>query len=73
MRRAIVAVLLMLSLVAGLEAALAQSTREQPVAFGAPVLVGDWSIRISRVNFDAASVVRKTNQFNDRRRRASAS
>lgn len=65
MRRAIVAVLLMLSLVGGLEAALAQSTREQPVAFGAPVLVGDWAIRISRVNFDAASVVRKTNQFND--------
>ncbi|MFT4037314.1 MAG: hypothetical protein QM692_03965 [Thermomicrobiales bacterium] len=65
MRRAVVTVLLLLVVLTGVEAALAQSTRDEPVAFGAPVLVGDWAIRVSRVNFDAASIVRKTNQFND--------
>ena len=45
--------------------AFAQTTRDEPAPFGAPVMVGDWSIRVSRVQFDADSLILATNQFND--------
>jgi hypothetical protein len=43
----------------------AQATRNDPTPFGTPVMVGDWSVRVSRVQFNADSVVRSVNQFND--------
>lgn len=43
----------------------AQSTRNDPASFGTPVMVGDWSVRVSRVQFNADSVVLAANQFND--------
>lgn len=43
----------------------AQSTRSDPAPFGTAVMVGDWSVRVSRVQFTADSVVLATNQFND--------
>src|SRR3712207_5103603 len=46
-------------------AAFAQTTREDSAAFGTPVMVGDWSIRVSRVQFNADPIVLATNQFND--------
>lgn len=45
--------------------AFAQTTREDPAPFGTPVMVGDWSIRVSRVQFNADPIVLATNQFND--------
>ena len=44
--------------------AFSQTTREDPAPFGTPVMVGDWSIRVSRVQFSADPIVLATNQFN---------
>jgi hypothetical protein len=45
--------------------AFAQDTREDPAPFGTPVMVGDWSVRVSRVQLNADSIVLAANQFND--------
>lgn len=42
-----------------------ESARNRPVAFGATALVGDWTLRVSEVDFDATEEVLAENQFNE--------
>ncbi|MEO6349257.1 MAG: hypothetical protein ABIP53_01260 [Candidatus Limnocylindrales bacterium] len=43
---------------------LIQGTREEPLALGTEVVVGDWRVTVESVNTDAWAVVHAENQFN---------
>lgn len=45
--------------------AVAQSSRDEPIPFGEAGTIGEWSIRVARVDFDAVDDVMAENQFND--------